>query len=115
MGSKSLTGPETSSCYPSLIPPRDRVDIVTKVKDLEILSYVLCHLPILLAKHFFCGPKSCAAISRGDLESGVTDWPTGLKSRDAQGLAHRPNQLRWCLEPVRQHVLVESWMPSLPG
>jgi len=107
------------------------VDIVTKEKDWEILSYVLCHLPTLLAnKHFFCGPKSraaiskllitlCGKISQGDLGSGVTNWPTGLKPRDAQGLGCYSLSVlisyRRCFEPARQHVLVEVLIAGLSG
>jgi uncharacterized membrane protein YgcG len=107
------------------------VDIVTKEKDWEILSYVLCHLPTLLAnKHFFCGPKSratiskllitlCSKVSQGDLGSGVTNWPTGLKPRDAQGLATYSLSVlisyRRCFEPARQHVLVEVLIAGLSG
>ena len=107
------------------------VDIVTKEKDWEILSYVLCHLPTLLAnKHFFCGPKSrsaisklliklCSKVSQGDLGSGVTNWPTGLKPRDAQGLACYSLSVlisyRQCFEPARQHVLVEVLIAGLSG
>ena len=107
------------------------VDVVSKEKDWEILSYVLCHLPTLLAnKHFFCGPKSraaiskllltlCSKISQGELGSCVTSWPTGLKPRDAQGLAHYSLSVlisyRRCFEPARQHVLVEVLIAGLHG
>ncbi len=106
-------------------------DIIADEKDWEILSYVLCHVPTLLAnKHFFCGPKSraaiskllttlCSKISQGDLASGVVHWPTGLKPRDAQGLAcHSLSVLisyRNCFEPAMQHVLVEVLIGGLSG
>jgi hypothetical protein len=107
------------------------VDIISEEKDWEILSYVLCHLPTLLAnKHFFCGPKSraaiskllttlCSKVSQGDLASGIVNWPTGLKPRDAQGLAcHSLSVLisyRSCFEPAMQHVLVEVLIAGLSG
>ena len=106
-------------------------DIIAEEKDWEILSYVLCHLPTLLAnKHFFCGHKSrvaiskllttlCSKISQGDLASGIVSWPTGLKPRDAQGLAcHSLSVLisyRSCFEPAMQHVLVEVLIAGLSG
>ena len=106
-------------------------DIISEEKDWEILSYVLCHLPTLLAnKHFFCGPKSrtaiskllttlCSKVSQGDLASGIVNWPTGLKPRDAQGLAcHSLSVLisyRSCFEPAMQHVLVEVLIAGLSG
>jgi hypothetical protein len=107
------------------------VELVSEEKDWEILSYVLCHVPTLLAnKHFFCGPKSrtaiskllialCSKISQGDLASGIVSWPTGLKPRDAQGLAcHTLSVLisyRRCFEPAMQHVLVEVLIAGLSG
>lgn len=106
-------------------------DIIAEEKDWEILSYVLCHLPTLLAnKHFFCGHKSrvaiskllttlCSKISQGELASGIASWPTGLKPRDAQGLAcHSLSVLisyRSCFEPAMQHVLVEVLIAGLSG
>jgi tuberous sclerosis 2 len=107
------------------------IDLISAEKDWEILSYVLCHLPTLLAnKHFFCGPKTsaaigkllimlCSKISQGDLASGVVNWPTGLKPRDAQGLAcHTLAVLisyRKCFDSAKQHVLVEVLMAGLSG
>jgi tuberous sclerosis 2 len=107
------------------------IDLISEEKDWEILSYVLCHLPTLLAnKHFFCGPKTsaaigkllimlCSKISQGDLASGVVNWPTGLKPRDAQGLAcHTLAVLisyRKCFDSAKQHVLVEVLMAGLSG
>jgi tuberous sclerosis protein 2 len=106
-------------------------EIISEEKDWEILSYVLCHLPTLLAnKHFFCGPKSraaiskllttlCSKVSQDDLASGIVNWPTGLKPRDAQGLACRSLSVlisyRGCFEPAMQHVLVEVLIAGLSG
>jgi len=107
------------------------VEIIAEEKDWEILSYVLCHLPTLLAnKHFFCGPQSraamskllatfCSKLSQGELASGVMSWPTGLKPRDAQGLAcHSLVVLisyRRCFELAKQHDLVEVLIAGLSG
>ncbi|KAH9960287.1 hypothetical protein BC827DRAFT_1208521 [Russula dissimulans] len=107
------------------------VNIIAEEKDWEILSYALCHLPTLLAnKHFFCGPQSraamskllatfCSKLSQGELASGVMSWPTGLKPRDAQGLAcHSLAVLisyRRCFELAKQHDLVEVLIAGLSG
>jgi tuberous sclerosis protein 2 len=107
------------------------VEIISEEKDWEILSYVLCHLPTLLAnKHFFCGPKSraaiakllvvlCSKISQGELASGIVNWPPGLKPRDAQGLAYHALSVlisyRKSFEPPMQHVLVEVLIAGLSG
>ncbi|KAG1856701.1 hypothetical protein DFJ58DRAFT_745252 [Suillus subalutaceus] len=58
-------------------------DVLEKERNWEILSYVLCHLPVQLAnKHLFCGPQVS-----GGLASSIDRWPLGLKPRDAHGLA----------------------------
>jgi len=106
-------------------------ELISEEKDWEILSYVLCHLPTLLAnKHFFCGPKSraaiakllialCSKISQGELASGVLNWSPGLRPRDAQGLAYHTLSVlisyRKCFEPPRRHVLVEVLIAGLSG
>ena len=107
------------------------IELISEEKDWEILSYVLCHFPSLLAnKHFFCGPKSraamakllvtlCSKISQGELASGIVNWPLGLRPRDAQGLAYHALSVlisyRKCFEPPRQHVLVEVLIAGLSG
>ncbi|KAF8272710.1 hypothetical protein EI94DRAFT_1717755 [Lactarius quietus] len=107
------------------------IELISEEKDWEILSYVLCHLPSLLAnKHFFCGPKSraaiakllftlCSKISQGELASGIVNWPPGLRPRDAQGLAYHGLSVlisyRKGFEPPRQHVLVEVLIAGLSG
>jgi tuberous sclerosis protein 2 len=107
------------------------IELISEEKDWEILSYVLCHLPTLLAnKHFFCGPKSraaiakllatlCGKISQGELASGILNWSPGLRPRDAQGLAYFALSVlisyRKCFEPPRQHVLVEVLIAGLSG
>jgi len=74
-------------------------DVLEKERNWEILSYVLCHLPVQLAnKHLFCGPKCretivrlltslCSGLASGGLASSIDRWPLGLKPRDAHGLA----------------------------
>lgn len=73
-------------------------DVLEKERNWEILSYVLCHLPVQLAnKHLFCGPKCreviarlltslCSGLACGGLASSIDRWPLGLKPRDAHGL-----------------------------
>ncbi|OAX40753.1 hypothetical protein K503DRAFT_864370 [Rhizopogon vinicolor AM-OR11-026] len=75
------------------------INVLGKEKNWEILSYVLCHLPAQLAnKHLFCGPKCreviaklltflCSGLASGELASSIDRWPSGLKPRDAHGLA----------------------------
>lgn len=124
-------GPGNRIVLPISCLLRAIVDLISEEKDWEILSYVLCHLPTLLAnKHFFCGPNSreaiekllillCSKISQGDLASGVVSWPLGLKPRDAQGLAcHTLSVLisyRQCFAPPKQHILVEVLIAGLSG
>ncbi|THH18707.1 hypothetical protein EW146_g2322 [Bondarzewia mesenterica] len=107
------------------------ITIIETEKDWEILSYVLCHLPTLLAnKHLFCGPKSrgairdllttlCTGISTGSFATSVTYWPPGLKPRDAQGLAYHMLSVlisyRKCYDPSLQHILVEVLIGGLSG
>lgn len=106
-------------------------EILTNETDWEILSYVLCHLPSLLAnKHLFCGPKSrqaiskvidllCTRLSMGEFAWSITYWPPGLKPRDAHGLAYHTLSIlisyRKCIDPPKQHILVEVLMAGLSG
>ncbi|KAF8151973.1 hypothetical protein K438DRAFT_1864862 [Mycena galopus ATCC 62051] len=105
--------------------------ILEKEHSWEVLSYVLCHLPNQLAnKHLFCGPKSrtvcskllttlCAGILNGDLGSHVDRWPTGLKARDAHGLAYHTLSVfvgyQPCFDLAQQHLLVEVFQNGLDG
>ncbi|TFY81077.1 hypothetical protein EWM64_g2930 [Hericium alpestre] len=107
------------------------IGILQSEKDWEILSYVLCHLPTLLAnKHLFCGPRTkgaistllstlCNSISKGEFAASVTNWPPGLKTRDAQALAYHTLSVlisyKKCFEPSLQHVLVEVLITGLSG
>ncbi|KAJ6456140.1 hypothetical protein C8R45DRAFT_880975 [Mycena sanguinolenta] len=105
--------------------------ILEKEHNWEVLSYVLCHLPNQLAnKHLFCGPKSrtacsrllttlCTGILNGDLGSHVERWPTGLKARDAHGLAYHTLSVlvgyQPCFDMAQQHLLVEVFQNGLDG
>ncbi|KAJ7102578.1 hypothetical protein B0H15DRAFT_936483 [Mycena belliarum] len=106
-------------------------DILEKEYNWDILSYVLCHLPVQLAnKHLFCGPLSRAACSRlltalctgvlqGTLGSHVERWSVGLKIRDAHGLAYHTLSVlvgyHSCFDMGQQHLLVEVFQKGLDG
>lgn len=106
-------------------------DILERENKWEILSYVLCHLPVQLAnKHLFCGPKSreviskmlsvlCAGVLSGELGFYVDRWPHGLKARDAQGLAYHTLSVlvsyRRCFDLKQCHLLVEVFQTGLNG
>jgi tuberous sclerosis 2 len=107
------------------------INILDKEKNWEILSYVLCQLPVQLAnKHLFCGPKCrellanllttlCTGLISGELASEVDRWPQGLKTRDAQGLAYHTVSVlisyRRCFDGRQQHILVEVLQAGLNG
>lgn len=124
--------PETSDN--SLVIPTSSmlaafIDILCSEKDWEIMAYVLCHLPTLLAnKHLFCGPKSrqamtmlletlCNGILSGELGKPIAQWPLGLRPRDAQGLAFHTLSVmigyRDCFSAQQRHILVEVLMSGL--
>ncbi|KAJ7724994.1 hypothetical protein DFH07DRAFT_854394 [Mycena maculata] len=124
-------GPENSVVLPISLYLGAINDILEKEHNWEILSYVLCHLPNQLAnKHFFCGPKSreacsklltilCTGILHGGLGAYVARWPSGLKARDAHGLAfHTLSVLvgyQRCFDMPQQHLLVEVFQTGLDG
>lgn len=105
--------------------------LLEKETSWEILSYVLCHLPVQLAnKHLFCGPKSrqaiskmlnivCAGILGGEFASQIEQWPTGLKVRDAYGLAYQTLSVlisyRRCFDLKQRHLLIEIFQAGLNG
>ncbi|PFH49324.1 hypothetical protein AMATHDRAFT_147912 [Amanita thiersii Skay4041] len=99
------------------------VGIIEKEKEWEILSYVLCHLPLQLAnKHMFCGPKSRAMTSRllNVVCAGVWSKALGAGSarpRDAQGLAYHTLSVLisyWrCFDMQQRHKLVEVFHGGL--
>ncbi|KAH9993036.1 hypothetical protein BJV77DRAFT_1060291 [Russula vinacea] len=94
--------------------PGNRVvlPIISDEKDWEILSYSRAAISKLLT-------ILCSKVSQGDLASGIVNWPTGLKPRDAQGLACYSLSVlisyRGCFEPAMQHVLVEVLIAGLSG
>lgn len=97
----------------------------------EVLSYVICHLPVQLSnKHLFCGPKCrseiskllsvlCSGIDSGDFAVSVEQWPTGLKVRDAHGLAYHTLSIllsyQRCFETSQRHLLIEVFQAGLNG
>ncbi len=105
--------------------------LLEKETSWEILSYVLCHLPVQLAnRHLFCGPKSRQAISKmlniickgifgGEFASQIEQWPTGLKVRDAYGLAYQTLSVlisyRRCFDTNQRHLLIEIFQAGLNG
>jgi tuberous sclerosis 2 len=107
------------------------IGILEGEKNWEILSYVLCHLPVQLAnKHLFCGTKSreniskmlsilCTGLLSGELAFYVDRWPHGLKARDAQGLAYHTLSVlvsyRRCFDLKQCHLLVEVFQTGLNG
>ena len=109
------------------------VDILEHETSWEILSYVLCHLPVQMSnKHLFCGPNSrlviskmlsviCSGILSGDMASQLTGaWPPGrIKPRDAHGLAYHALSVlvsyRRCFDLKQCHLLVELFQTGLNG
>ena len=107
------------------------LEILEKERNWDILSYVLCHLPVQLSnKHLFCGPKcrlhmaklvtvTCSGVTGGDLGSSIERWPTGLKARDAHGLAYHTLSVlisyRRCFELPLRHALVDVLREGLNG
>ena len=105
--------------------------ILEKERNWEILSYVLCYLPVQLAnKHFFCGPKCraliptlltviCNGVTNGELGASIDRWPPGLKARDAHGLAYRTLSVlisyRRCFDIPLRHILVDVLREGLNG
>ena len=97
----------------------------------EVLSYVICHLPVQLSnKHLFCGPKCrseiskllsvlCSGIHGGDFGTSIEQWPTGLKVRDAHGLAYHTLSIllsyQRCFDLPQRHLLVEVFQAGLNG
>ncbi|KAF8761300.1 Rap/ran-GAP [Rhizoctonia solani] len=76
------------------------IDLITTETDWEILSYVLCHLPVQMSnKHLFCGPRTrsaiirllselCTAVYEDKLTSNIGALPVNLKATDVAGLAY---------------------------
>jgi hypothetical protein len=107
------------------------VGILDHENDWEVLSYVLCHLPVQLAnKHLFCGPKSreimvriltslASGIINGRFSSSIECWPEGFKARDAHELAYHTLSILVAYKPCftlqHCHLLVEVFHVGLDG
>jgi len=110
------------------------IDILkSDTPDWEILSYVLCHLPIQLAnKHFLCGPKTkegiirllttlCTVTLRGDAAQNLAGhMPESIRLRDAQGLVYHSLSVlisyRRIFDERKHHdMLVEAFLGGLRG
>ncbi|GLB44659.1 putative rap/ran-GAP [Lyophyllum shimeji] len=103
------------------------IGILEKESNWEIMSYVLCHLPVQLAnKHLFCGPKAReatsgmlsvlgASILNGEMAAYLQDQ--SVKPRDAQGLAYHTLSVlvsyRRCFDLKQCHLLVEVFQNGL--
>ncbi|TFK19370.1 tuberin [Coprinopsis marcescibilis] len=107
-------------------------DLIEKEPSWELVSYVLCHLPVQLGnKHLFCGPNSRTAITKllyvlstgiinGTLVSQTAeDCPEELKLRDLQGLAHHTLSTlisyKSYFDTQQRFLLVESFFSGLDG
>jgi len=107
------------------------ISLLSGEQDWEILSFVLCHMPVQLGnKHLFCGPKCrvlvsqllktlCAGISTKELGAKVHPWPDGLRPRDAYGLAYHSLSVlisyKRCFDGQSLHHLVEVFLDGLSG
>jgi tuberous sclerosis protein 2 len=127
--SYDATAPGTRMVVPISTYLSAIVTILEKERNWEILSYVLCHLPVQLAnKHLFCGPRSrdlvakiltvlCTSILNCELGSCIDHWPVGLKARDARGLAYHTLSVlvsyRRCFDANQRHLLVEVFQAGL--
>ena len=126
---------QTPSEEDGLLPVSEYLTIIINLlsgeQDWEILSFVLCHMPVQLSnKHLFCGPKCralvnqllktlCAGISTKELGGKVHRWPDGLKPRDAYGLAYHSLSVlisyKRCFDGQSLHHLVEVFLDGLSG
>ncbi|KAH7924437.1 hypothetical protein BV22DRAFT_1195912 [Leucogyrophana mollusca] len=133
--SEGLVSYDPAEETPRVLPIADYLlallSILEKEKNWEILSYVLCHLPVQLAnKHLFCGPKCrdlvaklltslCSGVASGELASCVDRWPPGLKARDAHGLAYHTLSVlisyRRCFDVPLRHALIDVFREGLNG
>jgi len=107
------------------------INLLSEEQDWEILSFVLCHLPMQLGnKHLFCGPKCrvlvsqllktlCTGISTKELGAKIHPWPDGFKPRDACGLAYHSLSVlisyKRCFDGQSLHHLVEVFLDGLSG
>jgi tuberous sclerosis protein 2 len=126
---------QTPSEEGGLLPVSEYLNIVVNLlseeQDWEILSFVLCHLPVQLShKHLFCGPKCralmgqllktlCTGISTKEFGIKIHPWPEGLKPRDACGLAYHSLSVlisyKRCFDGQSLHHLIEVFLDGLSG
>ena len=126
---------QTQSEEDGLLPVSEYLGVIISLlsgeQDWEILSFVLCHIPVQLSnKHLFCGPKCralmsqllktlCAGISAKELGAKIHPWPDGLKPRDAYGLAYHSLSVlisyKRCFDGQSLHHLVEVFLDGLSG
>ena len=119
----------------TLLPISEYLNVVVNLlsgeRDWEILSYILCHIPVQLAnKHLFCGPKCraliskllktlCNGISSGEFGAKIHPWPDGLRPTDACGLAYHSLSVlisyKRCFDGQSLHHLVEVFLDGLSG
>ena len=107
------------------------INLLSEEQDWEILSFVLCHLPVQLShKHLFCGPKCraltsqllktlCTGISTKEFGTKIHPWPDGLRPRDACGLAYHSLSVlisyKRCFDGQSLHHLIEVFLDGLSG
>lgn len=126
---------QTSSEESGLLPVSEYLNAIIKLlseeRDWEVLSFVLCHVPVQLAnKHLFCGPKCralmgqllktlCTGISTRELGAKVHLWPDGLRPSDAHGLAYHSLSVlisyKRCFDGQSLHHLIEVFLDGLSG
>jgi tuberous sclerosis 2 len=132
--SEVLVSYDSGGSYPSL--PISRylqavIGLLQRETSWEVLSYVICHLPVQLSnKHLFCGPQCrseisklhsvlCSGIHGGNFAASVEQWPAGLKIRDAHGLAYHTLSVllsyQRCFDSPQRHLLVEVFQAGLNG
>lgn len=124
-------GPDRILVLPTSRYLQTIIGLLQRETSWEVLSYVVCHLPVQLSnKHLFCGPNCrleiskllsvmCSGIHGGDFAASVEQWPTGLKVRDAHGLAYHTLSVllsyQRCFELPQRHLLVEVFQAGLNG
>ena len=132
--SEVLVSYDSEGCFPILVLPISRylktiIGLLQRETSWEVLSYVICHLPVQLSnKHLFCGLKCrseiskllsvlCSGIHGGDFATSIEQWPSGLKVRDAHGLAYHTLSVllsyQRCFELPQRHLLVEVFQAGL--
>ncbi|KAE9403736.1 hypothetical protein BT96DRAFT_917310 [Gymnopus androsaceus JB14] len=119
LGSYDPNGPEGVVVIPVSEYLSALLTILESEKSWDILSYVLCHLPVQLSnKHLFCGPKSRAVISK-ILTTFIDRWSVGIKVRDAHGLVYHTLSVlvsyKRYFDIKQRHSLAEVFLGGLSG